>query len=274
MNVTDWIRKITPTRFEALLCDLNRFRNLSRPSSGEERSSGSTLRLTRYRVVRRTLGFAGAAAERGDLTYAHFLHGVAAAFYGLTRLAEAMELEATLGPALGLCERSERQPDTSVQQAAAPQTEGKRFDLNHLCEFFDAEGVHFLADHDKGILVAGFGGECGPIQLFGRVSMESNLFGLRFRLPLAVPAERRPAMATGVALANYGMPVGSFELDLSDGEVAFKIGLPTDDTIITQNQLNHCMAAGCFWIDRYSPAFQEIAFTDASPEEAIAAVEE
>src|SRR3954466_14252381 len=43
--------------------------------------------------------------------------------------------------------------------------------------------------------------------------------------PSGVPAERRAEVAMFLTRANYGLPIGNFEIDLDDGEVRFKTSI-------------------------------------------------
>lgn len=45
-------------------------------------------------------------------------------------------------------------------------------------------------------------------------------------LPFNAPEEVRPAVSEFITRANYGLPFGNFEMDLTDGELRYKITIP------------------------------------------------
>ncbi len=90
---------------------------------------------------------------------------------------------------------------------------------------------------------------------------------------MCVPAERRAAACEALMRANYGLPVGGFEMDLRDGEVVFKGSIFLADGELGDGQLAESIGGGIYLYDRYYPALMRVVFGGASPEQAIAEVE-
>jgi hypothetical protein len=56
-----------------------------------------------------------------------------------------------------------------------------------------------------------------------------------------VPKHRKRDFAELLAELNYGLILGTYEMDPEDGELRLKIGVPTDQNAITEGQIEHCM---------------------------------
>jgi hypothetical protein len=68
---------------------------------------------------------------------------------------------------------------------------------------------------------------------------------LLFLVPHIVYVERgrRTEFADILSKLNWDVLLGAFEMDHRDGEVRYKIALPTDDAVITDEQIGHCIEA-------------------------------
>jgi hypothetical protein len=63
--------------------------------------------------------------------------------------------------------------------------------------------------------------------------------------PLQMPEQRRDEVARYLIGVNYELAVGAFEMDLSDGEVRFRVGLPIGDLPFDSDALHRLLLA-CF----------------------------
>jgi hypothetical protein len=99
-------------------------------------------------------------------------------------------------------------------------------------------------------------------------------FVLVVRIPEVVPEARRREAAEVVVRANYGLAVGAFDLDMSDGELSFRLGFPVADAVLTGDQFRHAVVAALWTCDMYLRAFKRLLYgDDLSPVEVIAEVE-
>lgn len=88
-----------------------------------------------------------------------------------------------------------------------------------------------------------------------------------------VPAERRKDAMLFITMANYGMVLGNFEMDVNDGEVRFKTSADHEGSTFTATQAKNYTVATLVTIDRYATGLKQVIFGGASPAEAIAAIE-
>jgi hypothetical protein len=88
-----------------------------------------------------------------------------------------------------------------------------------------------------------------------------------------VPEERRAAAAEALTRANWGLRVGNFEMDYSDGEVRFKVGIDVEGGLLGHTMVQNMISAGISMQDRYHPALMRVVYADAEPAAAIAEAE-
>jgi hypothetical protein len=244
-------------------------------------ASGSTppdsLDGEKHRIVSALLAEANRAAHQGKPEQCQFTRGMAAAFYGLIRLAEAQDLEQRLGHRLGMsvpADETRRSADASARKEIHMLATQKQFQFQDMVGFFIAEGIKFKTFPKDGAVAVQFGiNEDDSVLLVARVSDEHNMMRLRFHVPVTVPNERKGDMAEAVTRANDGLPLGGFQMDWDEGELHYMVAIPTDEATVSLAQFRHCMAVAMLTVERYLPAFSQVALENVSAEEAIAACE-
>jgi len=110
----------------------------------------------------------------------------------------------------------------------------------------------------------GLGGQNGQWMCNMEVAtLTPELFalGVLSRWVELVEPERRDAVIYLLNLINFsGVPVGSFELDIEDGEVIFRTSLAFDDPEhVTDAMIDHVVLINWTEIDRYLPMIQAVA---------------
>ena len=88
------------------------------------------------------------------------------------------------------------------------------------------------------------------------------------------PPEHRLEVMKFVTLANYGMQVGNFELDLEDGEVRFKTSIDVEKVDLTEGLLNNMVELNILMMGLYFDGLIAVMRGGMSAEEAIAEVED
>lgn len=76
--------------------------------------------------------------------------------------------------------------------------------------------------------------------------------------PRRVEPKDRANMAEFITRANYGMVIGNFEMDYSDGEVRFKTSVDVEDANLTRALLHHIVHANLLMTDKYLPGITAI----------------
>lgn len=214
---------------------------------------------------------ASEAGQAGDDLREAFLHGMAAALYGVSRLAEAKELEAMIRPRL---DSSHAAVDEFSDQTISPEEHNMKaiqeFTTQDVAEYFKADGLHHTLDEEHGVITANIRlGGLGSVQLHA-VVIENTMI-LVYLLPNFVPECKRANMAEAISRANFGLGVGCFEMDFESGALGYRIAVPTDDGTVSLSQYRHCMGAGLATVGRFMPVFHRIMFGDAPATEVMQA---
>jgi hypothetical protein len=87
-----------------------------------------------------------------------------------------------------------------------------------------------------------------------------------------VPEDRRVPMAVFLTMANFGLVLGNFELDLRDGELRYKTSADVEDVEVTDPLVDHLVMANVATVDRYLPGIRAV-LAGEEPAAAIDAVE-
>ena len=137
----------------------------------------------------------------------------------------------------------------------------------------DAEGWAFDRLGTRTALTAAFQGEAGQWTVAVMASEKQRRLVAYSIAPLSAPAERRAAVAEFLTRANYGLPVGNFEMDLDDGEVRFKTAVDLADALVTDGLIRSLIHANVVLMDRYVKALHDVAIQGGDPAAAIKAAE-
>lgn len=87
--------------------------------------------------------------------------------------------------------------------------------------------------------------------------------------PLTVPEARRAAVAEWIVRKNYHTRIGSFQMDLTDGEVSYKTELLAADGVMTAAMFSAILDANLYMMDRGIQSLMMVAFGGADPMTAL-----
>lgn len=87
--------------------------------------------------------------------------------------------------------------------------------------------------------------------------------------PFVVPAERRVPMAELITRANFGLPVGNFELDLADGELRCRTSIDFEDAAIDAKLVRNLLYLNVALMARHLPVIEAV-LAGTAPLEALA----
>ncbi len=146
---------------------------------------------------------------------------------------------------------------------------------------FDTLGT-FLRDDEwypqelegKPIYRVGFSGHNGQMTCYAQVREDLEQFLFYVLSPVKAPEESRPAVAEFITRANYGLRIGNFELDYSDGEVRYKSSLDYEGVVLSYELIRNAIYPAVRTMDRYLPGLIKVIYGDPSPAEAISEIED
>ncbi len=118
-----------------------------------------------------------------------------------------------------------------------------------------------------------YSGKNGDLRCYAIIRVDLEEFLFYAVAPVKVPEEVRMAVAEYLTRANYGLRIGNFELDYSDGEVRYKSSLDFEGQTLTSDLIRNAIYPAVHTMDRYLPGLLRVSFGGATPHEAIEEVE-
>lgn len=85
-------------------------------------------------------------------------------------------------------------------------------------------------------------------------------------LPYHVPEVNRLATMEFITRVNYGMRIGNFEMDLSDGEVRFKTAIGVSNDRMSEGLIRTMVFTNLRIMDKYVTGINEVVQQAVSPE--------
>jgi hypothetical protein len=144
--------------------------------------------------------------------------------------------------------------------------------LDIIERFLEDDGWDVTEQPDHDILWVGFEGSNGEWKCCAQAREEEQQLVFYSICPRRVEPQYRAAMAEFITRANYGIVIGNFELDYSDGEVRFKTSIDVEDARLTPPLIHHVIYANLLMTDRYLPGLIAI-IEGQSPQQALELVE-
>jgi hypothetical protein len=127
---------------------------------------------------------------------------------------------------------------------------------------------------DRPILRTGFSSDAGQWSCYAHILDDREQFVFYSIFPFPIPAEKRLAITEYITRANYGLQLGNFEMDLDDGDLRYKTSIDVEGSELTPALVRSVIYANVMTMSSYFPGIMNVLYSDASPAEAIAKVEE
>ena len=144
---------------------------------------------------------------------------------------------------------------------------------NAMDEFFTQDDWHYERLGEKPMLEMRFAGDHGRWRCVARADEERERFFFYSILDTNVPEDKRPFVAEFITRANYGLNIGNFELDYTDGEVRYKTSVDVEGGELTQTMIKNMVYMNVLMMDKYLPGIMGVLYDYATPEQAVAKVE-
>ncbi|MCL6450717.1 MAG: YbjN domain-containing protein [Acetobacteraceae bacterium] len=144
---------------------------------------------------------------------------------------------------------------------------------NAVLKFLREDNWRFSEIEGMPAIRLGMSGRNGNWLCYGHAREEQQQFVFYSVCAVKVPEEKRQAMAEFLTRANYGMVIGNFEMDFSDGEIRCKTSIDVEGERLTSALIKPLIYANVAMMDRYLPGINAVIYGGVSPKEAVAQVE-
>ena len=134
--------------------------------------------------------------------------------------------------------------------------------------FLDEHGIRHdqLDDHT---LHADIGGENGLFPAFLDIDDEQGRLLVITICPANVPQGRRSAVVELLMRINWKLVLGSFEMDMEDGQIRFRTSIMLSQGGLNEEAITHVVLANLTLMDHHLPDINAVAFGSISPKSAL-----
>lgn len=137
----------------------------------------------------------------------------------------------------------------------------------------ERDGVQYRRIGSHAAVEMAVAGDNGSYRMVIVVDAERSVVRFLTFVEGKVPEHRRRDVMEFLTRANYGLLLGNFELDLSDGEVRFKATHESESGELTHATFQNNLYLSVALMDRYFPGLQRVIQGSADAAAAIADIE-
>ncbi|HNR29304.1 MAG TPA: YbjN domain-containing protein [Candidatus Hydrogenedentes bacterium] len=145
--------------------------------------------------------------------------------------------------------------------------------LDIIQKFLDDDHWHYERIEDRTALRMAFKGDNGEWTVVIRTKEDSQRAIFYSLLSETVPADQRALAGEYLHRANFGLPIGCFELDYDDGEVRFRTSLDTEGAPLSAAQVKTYLYINVSTCDLYLGGLKRVLSGAVTPENAIREIE-
>ena len=141
--------------------------------------------------------------------------------------------------------------------------DAKKFELakqvyTTLCEAIDRRSWRYDKEEEKLLVHFGVNGDDIPMNFILVVDAERQLIRLMSPLPFKMSQEKRMEGAIATCAATYKMADGSFDYDLAEGRIVFRLTASFRESVIGEGLLHYMIECACAVVDNYNDMFLAI----------------
>jgi hypothetical protein len=148
---------------------------------------------------------------------------------------------------------------------------------NVVREYLESQEWHFNWDEEKGLFTMGMNIHCKVKNCKIYIHIYKDGFLIRALAPVYADVEDPDVVnrtAKYLHMANYGLRNGNFELDLSDGEIAYKTYAFFGEELPTVSIVERYVDISYFMMRDYGDGLINVLFAGADPAAAIREAED
>jgi hypothetical protein len=142
-----------------------------------------------------------------------------------------------------------------------------------MVNFFTEDDWSYAKIQGEPALYLAFEGDNGSWNCYAKAREDEEQFVFYSICPIKVPKVKRRTLGEFIARANYGMMIGNFELDFTDGEIRYKTSIDVEGDKLSFALIKRLVYANVTMMDEYLPGIKLVLESGMSPEEAIAQIE-
>ena len=124
-----------------------------------------------------------------------------------------------------------------------------------LCRMMDNQRWHYEKEEEELIVKSGVKGNDFPIEFIIRVNPRNQLVSFLSRLPFNVEEDKRIDVALAICAVNYWLADGSFDYDLTDGSIIFRLTSSYKESTLGEALFEYMVMVSAATVDNYNDKF-------------------
>lgn len=124
-----------------------------------------------------------------------------------------------------------------------------------ICKTLESRNWSFKRYDDDLTITCGARGEDLPMDMIIIVDPRSQVVSVISPMPFKIAEEKRVEAAVAVCVANYGLVNGSFDYNLADGSIEFRIVSSFRESILGEELFNYMVVMTAHTVDDYNDKF-------------------
>lgn len=163
--------------------------------------------------------------------------------------------------------------DQDTPEPAATPGAAKQPLLDRVAQFLNEDDWKFQRFEDAALLRTAFQGDNGNWNVVVQSKEDFEQVFIYSVWSNNVPKDKRALVSEFLTRANYGMPIGCFEMDFEDGELRYRTSVDVEGGELTPVMIKNLLYLNAYTFDKYLPGLNKVVFGDISPTDAVAEIE-
>ncbi len=124
-----------------------------------------------------------------------------------------------------------------------------------LINMLDTRGWKYEMHEEDLLIKSGIKGDDLPIEFIVVVKPRNEVVQFLSALPFNMPEDKRVEGAIAVCAANYGIVDGSFDYDLTDGKILFRLTSSYRESKLSEDLFEYMIMVAASTVDNYNDKF-------------------
>jgi len=124
-----------------------------------------------------------------------------------------------------------------------------------LVRMLDERDWKYEKHEDELLIRSGIKGEDLPIEFLMVIKPKNQLVQFLSKLPFSFPDDKRVDGAIAICAANYGLIDGSFDYDITDGEIIFRLNSSYRESVLGPDLFEYMIMVSASTVDNYNDKF-------------------
>ena len=124
-----------------------------------------------------------------------------------------------------------------------------------VCNMLDSANLKYDTDVSELKVICGIQGDDFPVRMQILIDEDHTLVALYSQMPFDVPEDKRIEFALAISKVNNSLADGSFDYDMRDGSILFRLTLSYLDSFIGNDAFFYQLLVSFKTIDQYNDKF-------------------